>query len=228
MSPTGSPDTRSMTITLRLHHCQYTSGMYRSLEPLKLRRNIDALAASRCMSSSSNTTLSNSCTTFKGCILAPPWMNFSASFAIALSRSISLRNCLVIPGRTTLTTASRPSCSVAGWTWAMEAEASGWVSNEANMVSTGSPSASSIMSRACSPGNGGTWSCSNASSSAMSRGSKSLRVDSICPNLTYTGPNSCKASRRRSPRGSPDTSLPAGMNTRIQRIGPGKRAVLNS
>jgi hypothetical protein len=202
--------------------------MYRSREPLKLRRRIEALAASRCMSSSSKTKVSNSRTTFTGCTLAPLCMNFSASVASDSNRSISLRSCLPMPGRTTLTTASRPSCSVAGWTCAIEAEASGLVSKEANTSLTGSPSAFSMMARASSPGNGGTWSCSKASSSAISGGSRSRRVDRICPNLTYTGPRSCSARRRRSPRGSPDTSLPPGMNTRSQRTVPGKRAPSNN
>ena len=41
-----------------------------------------------------------------------------------------------------------------------------------------------------SKGNGGTRSCSFASSSAMSAGSRSRRVDSIWPNLTKIGPSS--------------------------------------
>ena len=41
---------------------------------------------------------------------------------------------------------------------------------------------------------------SSANGPAMSGGSKSRRVDSICPNLTNTGPSVCNASRRRSPR----------------------------
>jgi len=180
------------------------------------------------MSSSSKTKVSNSRTTFRGCTLAPLCMNFSASLATVANKSISLRNCLPMPGRTTLTTASRPSCRVAGCTWAIEADASGVVSKEANISATGSPRDFSMMLRASSPGNGGTWSCNKASSSAMSWGNKSLRVDNICPNFTYTGPRSCRASRKRSPRGSPDTSLPPGMNTRTQRTGPGKRFLSKS
>ena len=56
------------------------------------------------------------------------------------------------------------------------------------------------MRRASLPGNGGTRSCSFSSSSAMSRGSRSRRVDSIWPNFMKIGPSSSSASRSRSPR----------------------------
>jgi hypothetical protein len=50
-------------------------------------------------------------------------------------------------------------------------------------------------------GKGGTRSCSRASSSAMSAGSRSRRVESTWPNLTKMGPRRSSASRRRWPRG---------------------------
>ena len=53
---------------------------------------------------------------------------------------------------------------------------------------------------AASPGNGGTRSWSFASSSAMSGGSRSRRVETTWPNLTKIGPRSSSARRRRSPR----------------------------
>ena len=57
-----------------------------------------------------------------------------------------------------------------------------------------------MIARATAPGKGGTLSCSLASSSAMSSGSRSRRVDSAWPNLTKIGPSSSSASRRRSAR----------------------------
>ena len=63
------------------------------------------------------------------------------------------------------------------------------------------PSERSISATASSDGNGGTRSCSFASSSAMSSGSRSRRVDSTWPNLTKIGPRVSSASRRRWPRG---------------------------
>ena len=58
--------------------------------------------------------------------------------------------------------------------------------------------------------NGGTRSCSFASSSAMSTGSRSRRVDSAWPNFTKIGPSSSSASRRRSPRVAPGAALKPG------------------
>src|ERR1700704_5893238 len=57
-------------------------------------------------------------------------------------------------------------------------------------------------------GNGGTRSCRPASSSAMSVGKRSRRVESICPNLTKIGPSSCKASRKDRARGRPQPAKP--------------------
>src|SRR6185436_18257253 len=57
-----------------------------------------------------------------------------------------------------------------------------------------------MMRRAILPSNGGTWSCSFASSSAMSSGSRSRRVDNTWPNFTKIGPSVSRASRRRCPR----------------------------
>jgi len=57
-----------------------------------------------------------------------------------------------------------------------------------------------IVSMAIAGSNGGTRSCRRASSSAMSAGSRSRRVDTAWPNLTNTGPSSCSARRSRTPR----------------------------
>ena len=49
--------------------------------------------------------------------------------------------------------------------------------------------------------NGGTRSCRSASSSAMSGGMRSRRVESVWPNLTKIGPSASRARRRRTARG---------------------------
>ena len=59
-----------------------------------------------------------------------------------------------------------------------------------------------MVAIAMAESNGGTRSCSRASSSAMSGGSRSRRVDSTWPNLTKIGPRRSSASRRRWPRGA--------------------------
>jgi hypothetical protein len=80
-----------------------------------------------------------------------------------------------MPGRSTFTTTSRPSLKRATCTCAIEAAASGWVSKLAN-TSLDRLAVGASTSRAHAPSNGGTRSCSFASSSAMSGGSRSRRV----------------------------------------------------
>ncbi len=108
-----------------------------------------------------------------------------------------------MPGRSILTTTSRPSCKAATCTWAIDAAASGAASKLLKISAIGFPKARSTVAMATSLPNGGTRSCSFDNSSAMSTGSKSRRVDSTCPNLTKIGPNSSRARRSRSPRAAP-------------------------
>jgi hypothetical protein len=107
-----------------------------------------------------------------------------------------------MPGRSTLTATSRPLRSTAKCTCAIDALATGSVSKLVNKVSMLAPSARSTITTASTPGNGGTRSCSLASSSATSSGSTSRRVDSTWPNLTKIGPSRSNALRSRAPRGS--------------------------
>ena len=86
------------------------------------------------------------------------------------------------------------------WTWAIDALAIGVASNDLNIAGIGTLKAFSIISRDNSLENGGTSSCSLASSFAISSGSKSRRVDKTCPNLMKTGPKDSRAKRIRSPR----------------------------
>lgn len=81
-----------------------------------------------------------------------------------------------------------------------------------NISATGLPNCVSIICFATAPENGATWSRSLASSSAISGGIKSRRVDSIWPNFTKIGPNSCNAKRKRSPRGRLASSDRVGVN----------------
>jgi hypothetical protein len=104
---------------------------------------------------------------------------------------------LATPGRSTLTTTSWPLRNRAACTWAIDADASGRSSKAAKTSVTGWPYAASISARACGPGKGGTLSCSLASSSAMSSGSRSRRVERIWPNLTKMGPRSSSVRRMR-------------------------------
>ncbi|MNZ93982.1 hypothetical protein D3C78_1130790 [compost metagenome] len=162
-----------------------------------------ALAASRIRFSSSSMVLRYSSTTSTGrsrALWGTKRATRRASACIS-RRSASMTGSM--SGRITLMTISRPfSFKRAVWTWAMEADASGVSSKSSNRVSMGQPRLASIWRLASCPQKGGTLSCSRASSSAMSGGSRSRRVDSIWPNLMKMGPRASKARRMRAPRHS--------------------------
>ena len=155
-----------------------------SSEFSKLRRNLVALAASLNKSSSSKVVLSNSATTSLARRRLASGQNFSAKLASSYSKPMSERMRSSISGRNTLTMTLSPVCNVAVCTCATEAEAKGEASNSAKASLMDIPSSASIMPLAMSLANGGTRSCSLTSSSAMSSGKMSLRVDKAWPNLT--------------------------------------------
>ena len=139
----------------------------------------------------------------------------SASDASVRSRLMSASICSRMPGRSTFTTTSRPSCSVAGVHLRDRGR------GERGFVEAGvqlrRPACRARPRSPCArraPGNGATWSRSRLSSSAISGGSRSRRVDSTWPNLTKIGPSSCSARRRRLPRGKSASALTAGVNGR--------------
>ena len=117
----------------------------------------------------------------------------------------------------TFTTTSSPLTGVASWTCAGDADAGLWLVKFANTSARGFPTSLSMVEIAVALGNGGTRSWSLASSSAYSRGNKSLRVDRSCPNLINTGPRCSMASLHRAAsdfcgRGSNDV----GIRCRVQ------------
>ena len=162
-----------------------------------LRRNCVAFEASRTKSSSSCKYLSNSATTSRGLRRLPSDDSLSSQRAMVCINSRSLLMTLSMPGRNTFTATSRSTpwvfFNLAKCTWAIDALAMGVRSNWLKISSTGRPKARSIDATATSEGKGGTWSCSLASSSAMSLGSRSRRVDSTCPSLTKIGPKCSSA-----------------------------------
>ena len=167
-----------------------------------MRLSCEALAASRIRSSSSRMVFSYSSTisSTRSRRASVEWVLARRASSCITSRSREMIS--FIPGRSTLTTTSVPSFSVAACTCAIEAAASGCVSKVAKDSVTGLPSDFSMMVRAVALSNGGTRSWSFASSMAISGGSRSRRVESACPSLMKMGPSSSSASRRRSARGA--------------------------
>ena len=197
----GTPFMRSITITSLRQYSQNISGISTKSKPCMLRRSCAALEASRTRSSSSCRYLSNSATTSRGFKRLPSLDKRPSHWAMVRIRPRSFSMALSMPGRNTLTATSRTWPSLpriwAKCTWAIDALATGTRSNDTNNSSTGRPRARSMVATATSDENGGTRSCSNANSSAMSVGNKSRRVDKTWPNLTNMGPKDSSASRKR-------------------------------
>jgi len=97
-----------------------------------------------------------------------------------------------ISGRWTLITASLSLEKRALCTCPMDAEASGDSSMDSNISSGGRPNSSSMISLTFWNGNCGTLSWSFDNSLMNSIGTRSGRVDTICPNLINVGPSSSK------------------------------------
>ncbi|MDT4836183.1 hypothetical protein FQZ97_698700 [compost metagenome] len=202
----GTPFMRSITMTSGWQKSQNISGISTRSSEAMLRRSWAALAASRTRSSSSCRYLSNSPTTSRGFRRLPSGESFSIQPAIMAMRARSFSITPRMLGRSTFTATSRISPwlvrMVAKCTCAIEALAMGVSSNCTNTSLTGRRKARSMVATATAEGNGGTRSCRKASSSAMSGGSRSRRVDSTWPNFTKIGPSRSSASRRRWPRGA--------------------------
>ena len=124
----------------------------------------------------------------------------ASAYSTSRSRSISAR----MPGRSTLTTTSAPIAQARGVH--LRDRGRGQRRRRRTRANTSVDRAAVGALDDCAglaPGNGGTRSCSFASSSAMSGGSRSRRVESAWPNFTKIGPSSSSARRRRSPRVPP-------------------------
>ena len=167
-----------------------------------LRASWVALDASRIKSSSSCRYLSNSSTTSSGLRRRPSSLKACSQVAIWRIKATSLPMIFSMPGRNTLTATGMGwpvilSAISAKCTWAMEALAIGSRSKLRKTSCRGLPKLRSMVATAMLLSNGGTRSCSSASSAAISAGSKSARVESTWPNLTKMGPKASKARRRR-------------------------------
>ena len=86
-------------------------------------------------------------------------------------------------GRCTLTTTSVPSSSVARWTWAIDAAATGVRSKVAKVVGILRPSSSSTTRCTTGHGSAGTWSRHFLNSVTTSSGKMPSPDERICPSL---------------------------------------------
>src|SRR5690242_19384957 len=107
----------------------------------------------------------------------------------------------------------------------MEAAATGAGSKSRKRRSSVFPSSSSITRSACSNGNGLTSSCSPRSSTTMSGGTTSGRVERSWPNFTNVGPSSSSTSRRCWPRAEEAPCSAATCVRRSSAERPGRRSL---
>ena len=140
-------------------------------------------SASRRKSSSSVMVSANSSTSAGGLARAATGMRptrWGASQAMT-ARSWCTR--AATEGRCTLITTGVPSRSVAAWTCAMEAAASGVGSTEANTEWTGPPSSSTSTRSTVAHGSAGTWSRHHLNSATSSGGKIPSPEAMIWPSL---------------------------------------------
>ena len=141
------------------------------------------LAASSRKSSSSTIVSAKSSTSAGGLASAAIGMRptrWGASHDIARR---SLRTSVATWGRCTFTTTGSPVWSVAAWTWAIDAAASGVRSNQANVASRVAPRSASTTSRTTANVSALTWSRQSLNSSTSSAGNSPSPEEMIWPSL---------------------------------------------
>ena len=113
---------------------------------------------------------------------------------------MSLANVVSISGRRIFTATQAPSCrSRALCNWEIEAAAKGSSSNSLKHRSRGPPRSCSTMRRASLGEKPSAWSCSLTSSSQISFGKRSRRMETSCPTLIQSTPMRWHNSRINSP-----------------------------
>ncbi len=100
-------------------------------------------------------------------------------------------------GRRILRMTGAPFASRARWIWAIEAEAYGARSRSRNTSKGERRRACSTCGSNASKGSGAAWLCSLPNSAIQLGGSRSSRMESICPSLTKVGPSCSSAMRKR-------------------------------
>ena len=95
----------------------------------------------------------------------------------------SLRTNFATDGRCTFTTTSSPVRSVAAWTWAIDAAASGVGEKNEKTSSRRQPRSDSTTWRTTENGSAGTWSRHFLNSPTNSAGNRPSPLEMICPSL---------------------------------------------
>ena len=104
-----------------------------------------------------------------------------------IRRSVFMR--WAMSGRWSLMTASRPSCSLHAWTWAIDAAERGTSSKAAKISSGGAPSCSSTRRRTVAGSNGRTSSSILRQASASGAGKRLGELAISWPSFTNVGPS---------------------------------------
>ncbi len=126
-----------------------------------------------------------------------------------------------MPGRWTLTTTRSPPSVVARCVCAMDAVAR--ASGEKSVYSSpsGAPRPDSTTSRMVSKGSTGAASCRVSSAAIQSAGSRSRRMERICPSLMKVGPSDASRRAKRSAAvAGPREASPAGGSLAPNRRSP--------
>ena len=139
--------------------------------------------ASSRKSSSSTMVSANRSTSAGGLVRVATGIRPTSWGAIHDMAAMSSRTSEATFRRWTLTTTRSPVRSVAAWTWAMEAEATGTRSKEMKTSASGRPRSSSMVRRTAAKGSGGTRSRSSRNSSTSSSGKIPSPEEMIWPSL---------------------------------------------
>ena len=172
-------------------------GHVEQLAAAKVAPQLEALAASRSRSSSSKMVFLVLRTTSTRPQPAPVLPVALARPATMYSRPMSRRMVFSIPGRSTLTTTSRPSLSAGGVHLGDGGRGQGRLVEVVQNALQGCPRPSRSARAPRRRETAAPGPAARASSSARSSGSRSRRVERICPNLTKIGPRSSRARRMR-------------------------------
>src|SRR5689334_1756574 len=128
-------------------------------------------------------------------------------------------------GRSTFTATTRPSCSSARCTTAIDARPMGSSSKRRNASASGRPRVDSTTARTCANGTAGPVSRHERNSSAAASPNTPGAEATSCPNFTYVAPSASNVRRSGRAKASPGTGRPT---SRRSPMPPNSRAITRS